>query len=185
MRINFGKKSWMYPLPVLIIGTYNSDGTANAMNAAWGGMYDSDKIILCLSAGHKTTSNILERQAFTVSFADAEHVIACDYVGLVSGNKISRKIDKAGFHTIKSEFVDAPLIQELPMTLECQFLKQLEDGNIIGEIVNVSIDENVLGMNKQIDFGKFQAIIYDPIHNEYRKIGKKVGNAFRDGADIE
>ena len=132
MRKNFGKKTWFYPLPVLIIGSYDENGKADAMNAAWGGIYDSDKVVLCLSENHKTTQNIKKRGAFTVSFADTAHVVEADYVGLVSANEVEDKLERAGFHTTKSEFVDAPLIDELPMMLECKLIKVNEDGNIIG-----------------------------------------------------
>ena len=108
MRKNFGSKPWLYPQPVLIIATYNEDGTADAMNAAWGGMYDTDMVMLCLSAGHKTTANIKARGAFTVSFADAGHVIPSDYVGIVSANKEPDKLARSGFHAEKSEFVTPP-----------------------------------------------------------------------------
>lgn len=185
MRKNFGKKTWFYPLPVLIIGSYDENGKADAMNAAWGGIYDSDKVVLCLSENHKTTQNIKKRGAFTVSFADASHVVEADYVGLVSANEVEDKLERAGFHTTKSEFVDAPLIDELPMTLECKLIKVNEDGNIIGEIVNVNADDSVLGEDGMIDATKLQAISYDPIHNTYVKMGEKVGNAFSDGANLE
>ena len=160
MRKNFGTKSWFYPLPVLIVGTYNEDGTADAMNAAWGGLYDADKVILCLSAGHRTTKNIQARGAFTVSFADAAHVVPSDYVGMVSANSEPQKIAKSGFHTVKSGFVDAPLIDELPVALECQLLKVNEDGNIIGRIVNVSADESVL-TDGSIDLAKFRPLSFE------------------------
>ncbi|MGN0253628.1 MAG: flavin reductase family protein [Lachnospiraceae bacterium] len=185
MRKNFGKKTWFYPLPVLIIGSYDENGKADAMNAAWGGIYDSDKVVLCLSENHKTTQNIKKRGAFTVSFADASHVVEADYVGLVSANEVEDKLERAGFHTTKSEFVDAPLIDELPMTLECKLIKVNEDGNIIGEIVNVNADDSVLGEDGLIDATKLQAISYDPVHNTYVKMGEKVGNAFSDGANLE
>lgn len=185
MRKNFGKKTWFYPLPVLIIGSYDENGKADAMNAAWGGIYDSDKVVLCLSENHKTTQNIKKRGAFTVSFADTAHVVEADYVGLVSANEIEDKLERAGFHTTKSEFVDAPLIDELPMTLECKLIKVNEDGNIIGEIVNVNADDSVLGEDGMIDATKLQAISYDPVHNTYIKMGEKVGNAFSDGANLE
>ena len=185
MRKNFGKKTWMVPLPVLIIATYNEDGTADAMNAAWGGIYDTNKVVLCLSAGHKTTANIKSRKAFTVSFADAGHVTESDYVGMVSANSEPDKMKKAGVHAVKSEFVDAPLIEELPMALECRLIKVNEDGNIIGEIVNVSAEETVLGEDGSVDFSKLQPIIFDPVHNAYLKLGSKVGNAFRDGAALK
>ncbi len=185
MRKNFGKKTWFYPLPVLIIGSYDENGKADAMNAAWGGIYDSDKVVLCLSENHKTTQNIKKRGAFTVSFADTAHVVEADYVGLVSANEVEDKLERAGFHTTKSEFVEAPLIDELPMALECKFIKVNEDGNIIGEIVNVNADDSVLGEDGMIDATKLQAISYDPIHNTYVKMGEKVGNAFSDGANLE
>lgn len=181
MRKNFRAKPWLYPLPVLIVATYNEDGSADAMNAAWGGLYDSDKVVLCLSHGHKTTKNIKEKGAFTVSFADAENVVASDYVGMVSANSEADKMKKSGFHTTKSDFVDAPLIDELPAALECEFIKVNEDGNIIGKIVNFSADERILGDDGNIDLSEFHPISFDPVHNGYHKLGDKVGNAFRDG----
>ena len=185
MRKNFGAKSWFYPLPVLIIGTYGQDGKADAMNAAWGGLYDGDKVVLCLSAGHKTTANIKERKAFTVSFADAANMVASDYVGLVSANSQSDKFEKSGFHEEKSQFVDAPLIQELPVALECRLIKVNEDGNIIGQIVNVSIDDQVLGEDGTIDLAKFRPISFEPAHNAYHVLGEKVGNAFQAGNELK
>lgn len=185
MRKNFGTKSWFYPLPVLVIGTYNEDGTANAMNAAWGGLYNSDKVVLCLSAGHRTTANIKAKGAFTVSFADAAHVIPADFVGMVSANTEPNKLEKSGFHVTKSAFVDAPLIDELPVALEFRFLKINEDGNIIGQIVNVSADDSVLSSDGSIDFNKFQPISFEPAHNTYHVLGKKVGNAFQDGGQLK
>lgn len=185
MRKNFGSKSWFYPLPVLIIGTYNEDGTPNAMNAAWGGLYDSDKVVLCLSAGHKTTKNIRARGAFTVAFADEAHVVPADYVGMASGNREPNKMNKAGFHTTRSEFVDAPLIEELPVALECTFLKANEDGNLIGQIVNVSIDESVLDSDGKLDMSKFRPISFEPANNGYHVLGERVGNAFSDGGRLK
>ena len=185
MRKNFGTKSWFYPLPVLVIGTYDENGNLDAMNAAWGGLYDADKEVLSLSAGHKTTKNIRAKGAFTVSFADAAHVISADYVGIVSANNEPKKMEKSGFHSTKSEFVDAPLIDELPVALECKLLKINEDGNIIGQIVNVSIDENVLNNDGKLDMDKFQPISYEPANNGYHVLGKRVGNAFSDGGKLK
>ena len=122
MRKNFGPKPYLYPQPVLIIATYGEDGTPDAMNAAWGGISDSNRVALYLSAGHKTVQNILSRKAFTVSMADEDHVVECDYVGIVSANQVPDKLARAGLHTTRSQFVDAPLIDELPMALECRFL---------------------------------------------------------------
>lgn len=185
MRKNFEKKTWFYPLPVLIVGSYDENGKANAMNAAWGGIYEANHVVLCLTAGHKTTKNIKAKGAFTVSFADADHVVSADYVGLVSANNTSEKLEKAGFTTEKSDFVDAPIICELPMTLECRLVKVNEDGNIIGEIVNVSADESILGEDGLIDAAKLRVISYDPVHNDYLVLGEKVGNAFQDGSALK
>lgn len=181
MRKNFGVKTWFYPLPVLIVGSYDENGNADAMNAAWGGIYDRNHIVLCLSAGHKSTKNIKEKGAFTVSFANLKNLAAADYVGLVSANNTQNKLEKAGFTTEKSTFVDAPIINELPVTLECKLVKVNEDGNIIGEIVNVNADESVIGNDGLIDAAKLQAISYDPVHNDYLVLGEKAGNAFADG----
>lgn len=185
MRKDFGSKTWFYPMPVLIIGTYNEDGTPNAMNAAWGGIYDYNQVILSLSEEHKTTKNIKRTGAFTLQFGTMPYLKQCDYVGLVSGNSMANKPEAAGFHTTKSAFVEAPVIDELPMALECKLLKVNEDGNLIGEIVNISADESVLGADGLIDPIKLQAIAYDAVHNDYLLVSEKVGNAFQDGADIE
>ena len=186
MRKNFGAKPYTYPQPVLIIASYDENGTPDAMNAAWGGISDDTQISMCLSAGHKTVKNILKRKAFTVSMADAAHVAACDYVGIVSANDVPDKLEKAGFHTTSSEFVDAPLIDELPMTLECRLVSYDEEScRMVGEIVNVSAEESVLDENGKIDPGKLQPITFDPVNNAYLKLGEKVGNAFRDGLALK
>lgn len=186
MRKNFGAKPYTYPQPVLIIASYDENGTPDAMNAAWGGISDDTQISMCLSAGHKTVKNILKRKAFTVSMADAANVAACDYVGIVSANDVPDKLGKAGFHTTRSEFVDAPLIDELPMALECRLVSYDEEScRMVGEIVNVSAEESVLDENGKIDPGKLQPITFDPVNNTYLKLGEKVGNAFRDGLALK
>ena len=186
MRKNFGAKPYTYPQPVLIIASYDENGTPDAMNAAWGGISDDTQISMCLSAGHKTVKNILKRKAFTVSMADAAHVAACDYVGIISANDVPDKLEKAGFHTTRSEFVDAPLIDELPMALECRLVSYDEEScRMVGEIVNVSAEESVLDERGKIDPGKLQPITFDPVNNAYLKLGEKVGNAFRDGLALK
>lgn len=185
MRKNFGAKPWLYPLPVLIVATYDQAGVPDAMNAAWGGLCDADKVMLCLSAGHKTMKNIQATGAFTVSFADADHVIPSDYVGMVSGNREPNKWERSGFHATKSSFVNAPLIDELPVALECNFIGFNEEGNVIGQIVNVSIDQSVLDGAGQLDLDKFRPIAFDPVHNGYHVLGERVGSAFQDGAALK
>lgn len=106
MRKNFGAKPWTYPQPVFILAAYDENGTPNAMNAAWGGISEDKELSMYISEGHKTTANILARKAFTVSMATADQMVACDYVGIESGNQVSDKVAKAGWHTTKSEFVE-------------------------------------------------------------------------------
>lgn len=185
MRKNFGVKAWTYPQPVFIIAAYDENGKANAMNAAWGGISEENQIAICISAGHKTTKNIEYSKAFTVSMATAQYVSECDYVGIASGNDERNKMEKAGFHTVKSEFVNAPVIKELPMTLECKLIEyNPENCILLGEIVNVSADESVLDENRKIDPDKLRPITFDPVHNTYRVIGDVVGNAFGDGLKL-
>ena len=182
MRKNFGAKPWTYPQPVFIVGTYDEEGRPDAMNAAWGGIDYDDQINLCLSAGHKTVKNLLARRAFTVSMGTEEQLVACDYVGVVSGNKEPEKFAKAGFHALRSEFVDAPLIEELPMAVECELVSyDPETCHLVGRIVNVSADERILDGNGKIDPMKLKPIVFDPVHNGYHVLGERVGNAFKDG----
>ena len=185
MRKNFGSKPWLYPQPVLIIASYNEDGTANAMNAAWGGTSGMDTISICV-AEHKSTDNILRNKAFTVSIGDAEHVAECDYVGIVSGKKVPDKLERAKFTVEKSEFVNAPVIRELPMAMECELLSYDEKTErMVGKIVNISVDEKALNEKGEVDSAKLEAIVFDPIEGIYRKVGEKAGNAFSDGAKIK
>ena len=186
MRKDFGAKPYIYPQPVLIIATYGEDGTPDAMNAAWGGISDMNKIAMYLSASHKTVKNILQRKAFTVSMADADHVTACDYVGIVSANDVPDKLARSGLHATRSERVDAPLIDELPMALECTLVSFDEETELlVGEIVNVSADERVLGENGKIDPAKLRPITFDAVNNAYLVLGEKVGNAFQGGKALK
>ena len=186
MRKNFGAKPYTYPQPVFIIATYGPDGTPDAMNAAWGGISEANELSMCLSAGHKTTKNILERKAFTVHMADAAHVVECDYVGVVSANDVPDKLAKAGFHTSKSEFVDAPLIDELAMAVECRLISyDPESCRLVGEIVNISVEESVLTADGKVDVAKLAPIVFDPMNSAYHQLGEKVGNAFKDGLQLK
>ena len=181
-RVNFGAKPLMFPQPVLIIATYDENGVPNAMNAAWGITTDFHEISISLSE-HKTTDNFLKTGAFTVSMATEDQVTACDYVGIASGRQVPDKFAKAGFHAVKSSFVNAPLIAELPRALECT-VKSFSDGILIGEIVNVSADESVC-TNGAVDPKKLKPITFDPCNNAYLALGEKVGNAFQDGAALK
>lgn len=186
MRKNFGAKPYTYPQPVFILAAYGEDGTPCAMNAAWGGISDDNELSMCISAGHKTTKNILAKGAFTVSMATVKYLAACDYVGIVSGNTVPDKFEKAGFHAVKSAFVDAPLIEELPVAVECR-LKSYDENTcrMVGEIVNVSVDENVLDENGNVDVAKVRPITFDPFNNTYVALGEIAGKAFHDGKELK
>lgn len=181
MRKNFGKKTIITPLPVLILATYDENGVPNAMNAAWGGQYDSNEIFVSL-AKHKTTDNLLLKKAFTVSFATKDTVVESDYFGIESGHK-TNKIETVGFKAVKSEFVDAPIIEPYPLTLEC-IVKELQEDTtgyiLIGEVVNMSADESVLTDGK-VDLSKLQPVCFDSASNTYRVIGEAVADAFSSG----
>lgn len=185
MRKSFGVKPMVYPMPVFIIGTYDENGVPNAMNAAWGGISEENEISICISEDHKTTKNLLLKGAFTVSMATADYVKQCDYVGIESGNKVENKLERCGLHTVKSEFVDAPIILELPMAVECR-LKSYdpESCRLVGEIVNVSCDESALTDDK-IDPDKLKPITYDSANHTYRIVGEIVGKAFSDGLSFK
>ena len=186
MRKDLGSKTTMFPMPVLIIGTYDENGEADAMNAAWGGIYDYNQITVSLS-GHVTTDNIRKSKAFTISFATRKTVVASDYVGIVSKAKEPNKIRKAGLHVIKSDKVNAPLFEEYPVTLECELVsldgQMGEGGTLIGQIVNVLVDESVL-TNGKIDIKKLEPIAFDGESAKYNVIGEEIADAFRVGLKL-
>jgi len=183
MRKNFGSKPWIYPQPVLIIGTYDENNNTNAMNAAWGGIYDYDKLEINL-AEHKTTENLRKTKAFTVSIATKNTVVVSDFVGIVSGTKDPDKMKKANLHSNKSEFVNAPIFEEYPLTFECEMISLGEDGRLVGKIINVSADESIL-TNDKIDPDKLEAISFDPVNNKYLLVKGIVGDAFKDGLKLK
>ena len=185
MRKDLGVTPWIYPEPVLIIATYNEDGTPCAMNAAWGGIHEENELFICLDPSHKTTENILKRKEFTVSMATADHVTACDYVGIVSGKDVPDKVKKAGFTVTKSSKVDAPLIDQLPMAVECK-MKSFNEKTceLVAEIINISVDESVLNDKGKVDPAKMRPIIYDSMNHDYYEFGKVVGKAFSEGKKL-
>ena len=185
MRKNFGPKPYSIPQPVHILAAYDEHGIPNAMNVAWAGVIGGRRMAFGLNPDRKTLKNLMARGAFTVSIADVPHMIQCDYLGLVSGNDVPDKLEKIGFHTIKAEFVDAPLIEELPMAVECKFISyDAEKYCLIGEIVNVCADERILKEDGKVDTEKLQALAFDSMNKAYLRVGEKVGNAFRDGKKL-
>ena len=184
MRKDLGVKPYLYPQLVMIIGTYDKNGKPNAMNAAWGGMADYNKIMVCMS-NHKTTENISLHNEFTVSIGDANHVVECDYVGIVSQNKEPNKMEKAKFTTTKANKVNDPIINELPLCLECRLIKIVEEELYIAEIINVNADESILDENGNVSLEKFIPISYDPSTHGYYKVQGRVGNAFKEGNQLK
>ena len=184
MKKHFGAKNWMFPMPVLMIGTYNEDGSPDMMNAAWGGVTLEDQITICIDTSHKTWANIAARKAFTVAFGTAETVVPCDYLGIASGNKTPDKVAKSGFTATKSAFVDAPIMAELPLVLECDLVSMNETNcNVVGRIVNCAVEESMLTDGKP-DAGKMKPICFDTCQHVYRLMGDVVDKAFSCGKKL-
>ena len=185
MRKDLGVKGYLYPQPTLVIATYNEDGSANAMVAAWGSISDTNQVAIYVAHSHKTMPNILARKAFTVSMATEAHIKAVDYLGVTSGNKVADKFAKSGFTAIKSDKVDAPLIKELPLALECKLVSYDEESELLlGEIVNVSADESALDETGKLSVEKIAPVCYDSAGHGYYAMERRVGNAFSDGKDF-
>ena len=174
----------LFPMPVLIVGSYDENGKANAMNAAWGGIADTDQILICMSE-HKTTENIKKKNAFTVSIGTAATVTACDYVGIVSAKDESEKIKKAGLTPVKSQVVDAPLFAELPLALECELIQIIDGEKYLGRIKNVSVDDCILDEDGNIDVFKLNPIIYETARHGYHVFGERIADAFKVGAKLK
>ena len=187
MRKKIKTTEAIFPMPVLMIATYNEDGSINVMNAAWGMMLDRGHVVLNLTETHKTVKNIKERKAFTVSIADSKHVVEADYFGVVSGNNIPNKFEKSKLTASKSEIVDAPIINEFPICMECEFVEYQDNKygcGVIGKIVNVTADESVLN-GENVDISLLNAIAFDPYTHGYYEVTKRVGNAFEDGMRLK
>ena len=184
MKKNLGKKNWMFPMPVLMIGTYGEDGTPDVMNAAWGGITLEDEITICIDTEHKTWANIAARKAFTVAFGTAGAVKACDYLGIASGNKTPDKVARSGFTVTKSKSVDAPVVNELPLVLECELVSMNDEKcNVVGRIVNCAVEESAMTDGKP-DADKMKPICFDTCQHVYRLMGATVAPAFSCGKEL-
>ena len=187
MRKKLKLTEGIFPMPVLMIATYNEDGSINVMNAAWGTMQERGNVVLNLTETHKTVKNIKARGAFTVSIADAAHVVEADYFGVESGNRVLKKFENSGLTASRSEILDAPVINEFPLCLECEFI-EYQNGKygcgVIGKVVNVTADEIVIADGK-IDMSLVNAIAFDPYTHGYYKVTERVGEAFKDGLQLK
>lgn len=183
MRKNLNITEGIFPMPVLMVATYNEDGSVNVMNAAWGTMQERGTVALNLTETHKTVENIKAKGAFTVSIADAAHVVEADYFGIASGNTVADKFEKSGLTSMKSEKVDAPIINEFPICLECEFIEYQDNPygcGVIGKVVNVTADERVMDGDR-LDIALVNAIAFDPYTHGYYLVNERVGEAFKDG----
>ncbi len=187
MKKDLGVKDYVFPMPVLMIATYCDDGTVDVMNMAWGGICDSDKVALNISESHKTAENIKKRMAFTLSIADIPHLEAADFFGIASGNKMPDKFERSGLHAVKSEKVDAPVVEEFPLTLECRVMEYHHNDygfRVVGQIVNVLAEESVLDEKGKVDPKRLNAFVFDTFQSGYYAIGEKVGQAWSSGKDL-
>lgn len=187
MRKNIKNTEAIFPMPVLMVATYNEDGSVDVMNAAWGTMLSKDQVILNLTETHKTVKNIKERKAFTVSIADRKHVIEADYFGVVSGNNTPNKFENSGLTAVRSENVDAPIIYEFPICFECEFIQYQGDEygcGVIGKVIKITADEKVMN-GENIDIELVEAIAFDPYTHGYYKVSERVGEAFKDGLQLK
>ena len=187
MKKDLGLVQAVYPMPVLMVAAYDKNGKVNVMNVAWGQISDMDQIILFIGEGKKTWLNIMETKAFTVSLADAAHVDVADFFGIASGNKIDDKFERTGYHAVKSDKVNAPIIEEFPVVMECELQEHLKDeyvSAIVGKIVNVKAEESVLDEKGKVDPTKLNALIFDQFRNDYYVTGEKVAKAWNAGKDL-
>lgn len=187
MKVKVNITDGIFPMPVLMVSTYNEDDTVDVMNAAWGTMQQRDHVMLKLTETHKTVENIKKRKAFTISMANVQHVVEADYFGIESGKRNPKKFENSKLSYTKSENIDAPIINEFPISMECEFV-EYQNGEygagVIGKVVNVLVDEEVMD-NGKVDISKINAIAFDPYTKGYYKIGERVGNAFKDGLSLK
>lgn len=187
MRKNISTTEAIFPMPVLMVATYNEDGSVDVMNAAWGMMIDRDIVGLNLTETHKTVKNIKNKKAFTVSIADSKHVKEADYFGVVSANNTPNKFENSGLTAVKSENVDAPIIDEFPICLECEYIEYQDNDygcGVVGKVVNVSALDSVM-KDDIVDINLVSAIAFDPYTHGYYKVSERVGNAFKDGLELK
>lgn len=187
MRKDLGVKPAVYPMPVLMIATYDENGVVDVMNAAWGMICDTDKITLSLTETHKTVKNIKKSKAFTVSLADVKNIKEADFFGIASGNTMADKFERSGMTATKSDKVNAPIIEEFPVTMECELAEIIETDNvysIIGKIVNVSAHEEVLDEKGSVDITKAEILMFDQFRAGYYVTGEKVGQAWQSGKEL-
>lgn len=187
MKKDLGVKPYTFPMPVLMISTYNEDGTVDVMNMAWGGVCAANMVALNIDEDHKTAKNIKARGAFTLSVADVPHIEAADFFGIASGNKMTDKFARSGLHAVRSEKVDAPVVEEFPLTLECRVAECQNTAygfRVLGEIVGTLVEESALDEKGRVDPVKLNAFVFDQFQSGYYALGGKVGQAWSTGVGL-
>ena len=187
MKKNLGVVPAVYPMPVLMVAAYDENGKVNVMNAAWGMICAPDKVALFIDEGHKTTQNLLKTKAFTVAIADKAHMDVADFFGIATGNKMADKFERTGYHAVKSEFVNAPIVEEFPVVMECELAEVINTENmyaIVGKIINTAAEESVLNEKGNVEPSKIQALIFDQFQHGYYVSGEQVGKAWNAGAGL-
>ena len=184
---DFGVQPFLFPMPTYMICTYTEDDSVDSMAMAWGGICAENMVALNLEEDHKTVANLKARGAFTLSVPGTDTLVESDYMGLVSSNKVPDKFERTGLHAVKSSRVDAPVITEYPLTLECKVIEMQEQPyglRVLGEIVNVLADEKILDDEGKIDGGKINAFLFDQVKFDYYKVGEICGKAWHSGAPL-
>lgn len=187
MKKDTENKLAIFPMPVLMIATYDENGTVDVMNAAWGMISAMDKLTLFIDEEHKTTQNIRQTKAFTVSLADKAHMAEADFFGIASGNKMKDKFERTAFHAVKSDHVNAPIIEEFPVVMECELAEIVETENlhaVVGRIVNAKVEESMLDEKGNVNPAKLNVLIFDQFQRNYYTSGEKVGKAWNAGAHL-
>ena len=187
MKKSLGSFPGVYPMPVLMVAAYDENGKVNVMNAAWGMICAMDKIALFIDEDHKTTQNLMKTKAFTVSIADKEHMDVADFFGIATGNKMADKFERTGYHAVKSDVVNAPVIDEFPYVMECELAEVINTENmyaIVGKIVDTKAEESILDENDKVEVEKLQALIFDQFKHGYYVSGDKAGKAWNAGKDL-
>ena len=187
MKKDLGVKPYVFPMPVLMIATYGEDDTVDVMNMAWGGICAENMVALNIDEDHKTAKNLKARGAFTLSVADIPHIEAADFFGTATANKMPDKFQRSGLHAVRSQKVDAPVVEEFPLTLECRVAEaqQTDYGfRVVGEIVGVLAEESVLDERGKVDPTRLNAFVFDQFQNGYYAIGEKVGQAWHSGSAL-
>ena len=187
MRKDLGSLPAVFPMPALMVGTYGEDGKVDVMQVAWGSIAGMDKIALYLAPDRKTLKNIRAKKAFTVALADEAHIKEADFLGTASGNTMADKFERTGLHAEKSPRVDAPIIQEFPLTMECELAEEAEmfgEIRVVGTIVNVNVDEKVLDEKGKVDAGKLNAVMFDQYRMTYYKVGEEFAKAWNVGKEL-